>query len=249
MVAEFGALVMAGHDATAETLLQRVTLFVARTAQHGAQHAEDLWLAIGCELGVPAALKAFDEQLLSQVAVFIGKRDGAGEVRQALRVRLLVSEKGTAPLISTYTGRGALGGFVRVAALRMARDLSRGKQGSPVEEADGIAAGAPDPELAYLRRRHAAELKAAFQKVLSELSDEDRNVLSMHVLDGLTTQAIGALYRVDGSTIRRRIQKMRETVLSETRKQMKLEARELDSLFNVVRSELDLSIRRYLKKG
>jgi RNA polymerase sigma-70 factor, ECF subfamily len=216
-------------------------------------HGEDVYLALGCELGLPAALAAFDEKLLSQVPAFLGKRGGADEVRQALRVRLLVAPKGGVPLIGTYTGRGALGGFVRVATLRMARDLARGNTVAPEEEGADVAATAPDPELAYLRRRHAADFKTAFQRVLAELSDEDRNVLALHIFDGLTTEAIGALYRVDGSTIRRRIQRMRQNILDETRKllaeRLGLKARELDSLFNVVRSELDLSIRRYLKKS
>lgn len=227
--------------------------FLERLAKAGAvTHAEDLYLALGCELGLPAALKAFDEEFLSQVPAFLGRREHADEVRQALRVRLLVAQKGEAPLIGTYTGRGALGGFVRIATMRMARDLGRGKRGEAEEKAAGVAAASPDPELAYLRRRHAADFKLAFERVLASLEDEDRSILALHVLDGLTTDAIGKLYRADGSTIRRRVQRMRKTILDETRKllaeRLGLPARELDSLFDAVRSELDLSLRRHLKR-
>lgn len=218
-------------------------------ARPGAVHVEDLYLAFACQLGLPSALTAFEEKHLSQVASFLDgpARTQADEVRQLLRVRLFVAKQ-----ISTYSGRGALGGFVRVAAVRMARDVQRGKANAEgAGDSDELPVDSPDPELAYLKKRHAADFKRAFQTTLAALPDEDRNILSLSLFDALTTEAIGQLYRVDGSTIRRRLAKMRQTILDETLRllteRLKLKPAELDSLLQVVRSQLDLSIRRALK--
>lgn len=223
-------------------------------------HGADLYLALGCQLGLTDALVAFDAQFLSQVARHLGTaRDEqlADEVKQLLRVRLLVASAGGRSLISTYSGRGPLGGFVRVAAVRLARDEQRGagtkaSSQDPLEGEGELPHGSHDPEMAYLKKRYAADLRRALSTTLTSLPDEDRNILSLHLFDGLTTEAIGALFRVDGSTIRRRVARMRQTILDETRRlltaRLRLEPNEFDSLVQLVRSELDLSIRRYLKR-
>lgn len=221
-------------------------------------HAEDLFLACACVHEVPSALAAFEATHLSQVPQFLDRRTraNADEVKQLVRLRLLVAAAGNEAGLAGYSGRGALGGFVRVATVRVSQDSVRGKlAAAQVSEDDGGAVDAsapdPDPELAYLKKRHAADFKKAFEKTLAGLPEEDRALLKLHLIDALTTQQIGALYRVDGSTIRRRLTKMREQILVEIRKliseRLKLRTREFDSLFVMVRSELDLSLRRYLK--
>lgn len=223
-------------------------------------HGADLYLALGCQLGLTEALAAFEAHFLSQVAGYLGKaRDEqwADEVKQLLRVRLLVAPAGGRSLISTYSGRGPLGGFVRVAAVRLSRDAQRGAGAAaasqePLEGEGELPQGRHDPEMAYLKKRYAADLRRALQATLTSLPDEDRNILSLHLFDQLTTDAIGALFRVDGSTIRRRVARMRQTILDETRRlltaRLQLQPSEFDSLVQLVRSELDLSIRRYLKR-
>ncbi|MFT3713879.1 MAG: sigma-70 family RNA polymerase sigma factor [Archangium sp.] len=226
-------------------------------ASLGAIHAEDLFLACACVHGISSALQAFEKTHLSQVEHFVDRRarGNVDELQQVLRMRLLVAQDGAAPGLAGYSGRGALGGFVRVAAVRVSQDSLRGKAANASDDDDAPASaaspGAIDPELAYLKKRHAADFKKAFEKTLAGLSEEDRTLLSLHLLDSLTTQQIGALYRVDGSTIRRRLTKMREAILEEIRRaiseRLKLRSREFESLLGMVRSELDLSLRRYLK--
>lgn len=87
--------------------------------------------------------------------------------------------------------------------------------------------------------------------IFSALSDEQRNVLHMHRLGGLTTTLIGALFKVNHTTVSRWLAAVREAVCEETRRMLSgrlhLRPEELESLVRVSRSQLDLSLTGLLQ--
>jgi RNA polymerase sigma-70 factor (ECF subfamily) len=218
-------------------------------------HAAELYLACACARGEPRALACFDEHFLSGVGRTWGARhrlaDFADEVRQALRVRLLVSEGGAPPRIAGYSGRGPLGAWVRMAATRLGLDLRRRERpGARDEDELSLEARGDDPELQYLKVRYAAELNEALQTTLAALSARTANVLRLHYQDGMTVDAIGTMYRVSGRTVQRWLAEARRTILGETRRllseRLGLTDSRLDSLIGLVRSRLDISLSQYL---
>jgi len=75
-----------------------------------------------------------------------------------------------------------------------------------------------DPEMLLLKQRYAAEFTDAFKAVLVTLSSDERNVLRLHYLDGLTVEevaqtlgktaaAVKALQRRGLSTLRIALEK------------------------------------------
>jgi RNA polymerase sigma-70 factor (ECF subfamily) len=221
----------------------------------GQLHAADLYLACACALGEPRALACFDEQFLAPVGRTWGTRhplaDFADEVRQALRVRLLVSDGGGPPRIAGYSGRGPLAAWVRMAATRLGLDLRRRERpGSREEDELTLEARGDDPELEYLKTRYAAELSEALKTTLAALSSRTANVLRLHYQEGMTVDAIGTMYRVSGRTVQRWLAEARRTILAETRRllseRLGLTDSRLDSLIGLVRSRLDISISQYL---
>src|SRR5262249_43251277 len=94
--------------------------------------------------------------------------------------------------------------------------------------------------------------KAAFSSALSSLSDDERNVLNLHFIEGLSVDAIATVYDVSGMTIRRWIRRARDHILEAVYQllagQLRLKPEELPSLVALLQSQLDLSIRRYLQK-
>jgi RNA polymerase sigma-70 factor (ECF subfamily) len=220
-------------------------------------HAGDLWLAYGCARGEAGAIAAFDREVLSQTAMLLGRMQPTpelvDEVRQQLRTKLLVAAPGARPRIAEYAGRGPLAAWVRVAAVRTALDLLRAqgvRAGGDVEPDDLARDGGDSPELDYVKERYRPQFKAAFQAALRGLDAEQRNLLRLHVVEGLNSDEIGALFRVHRSTVARRIAAARQQVLAEARKRLRAElglsAGEFDSLAGVVRSQLDLSVRKIL---
>ena len=221
----------------------------------GELHAADLYIACACARGEPRALACFDEQFLGQVGRTWGARhrlaDFADEVRQGLRVRLLVAEGGGPPRIAGYSGRGPLVAWVSMAATRLGLDLRRRERpGAREEDELTLEARGDDPELAYLKTRYAAELKEALETTLAALSARTANVLRLHYQEGMTVDAIGTMYRVSGRTVQRWLAEARRTILAETRRilseRLGLTDSRLDSLIGLVRSRLDISLSQYL---
>lgn len=222
----------------------------------GELHAADLYLACACARGEPRALACFDDHFMAAVGRTWGGRhrlaDFADEVRQALRVRLLVAEGGAPPRIAGYSGRGPLAAWVRMAATRLGLDLRRRERPTARDDDDELTleARGDDPELEYLKTRYAAELTEALQTTLAALSARTANVLRLHYQAGMTVDAIGTMYRVSGRTVQRWLAEARRTILGETRRllseRLGLTDSRLDSLIGLVRSRLDISISQYL---
>src|SRR5262245_58099234 len=128
MAADVDDLYAAARAARPELELPRDD-FAARLAQltaaHGGSGSElvvgDLYLAWACAAGVPGAHAVFEREIVAHVPLHLARfRRGpefTDEVLQALRERLLV---GDPPRIAAYGGRGPLGAWVRVAAIRIA---------------------------------------------------------------------------------------------------------------------------------
>jgi RNA polymerase sigma-70 factor (ECF subfamily) len=221
--------------------------------------ATDLYLASACARGDPGALRAFEEQLLSQVPRFLAQlaapRSLCDEVAQELRAELLVRSEGKPPRIAEYSGRGDLAGWLRVVAIRTALRLRKEQKklaGSDPEGADRPLFGAADPELDYLKLRYRSHYELAFQGALSKLSKRGRLYLRLHHVDGLSIDELGRLYRVHRSTIARRLaahrQKLYETTRDLLRVRLRVSDSEFESLLALVRSQLGVSIREALAK-
>jgi RNA polymerase sigma-70 factor (ECF subfamily) len=222
-------------------------------------HAGDLYLAYACSCDDPIALDEFERRFLSQVPSYVRTVDPspafADEVTQLLRKKLFVAEGTVRPKIADYAARGPLGAWVRVAAIRAARDLLRRQQRrGRLEREHGLELrpAIPDPELQCLKGRCGQEFRAAFQTTLASLPFKERNILCLYFLEGMSSSAIGALYHVQGATVRLWIKQSRENILQETRRLLRerlgIETAELPSLLSLVESQLDLSITRFLKK-
>jgi RNA polymerase sigma-70 factor (ECF subfamily) len=146
---------------------------------------------------------------------------------------------------------GALGGWVRVAAVRTALNLRRDQKPAEAEQPRMSPSEAvPDPELDFLKMRYRGEFEAAFGDALGALDSEERNVLRLHYLDGLNIDEIGALFKVHRTTVARWLAKSREQILMGTRRRLgerlRITDSELDSLIALVQSQLDVSLRRFL---
>jgi len=215
--------------------------------------AGDLYLACACAEGDAAAVEAFERTYLPQVRVFLARIDPspalAEEVAQELREKLLVARSGARPLIGDYSGRGELGGFLRVIATRMALRLRRKEKGpsqAPAQSAAPTGLGA-DPELDYLKLRYRGIYEEAFRAALDSLSPGERLFLKLHYLDGLSIDRIGDLYRLHRATVARRLASYRRRLRDETQLEVQrragMTAAEFSSLLRVVRSQLFVSLR------
>lgn len=219
--------------------------------------AADLYLACACARGTPAALLAFETQhlgrLTRQLSASGFDAQVATEVQQTLRERLLVAPPGKLPRIASYAGLADLSAWVRTSALRLAVELQRGgvPPGVSLEEvALEVEASADSPEMAVLRQQYGDRFRQAFSTGLAELTVRERNVLRQYFIDELTIDQLGGLYGIHRATAARWVASARQKLAQQTRKQlmasMQISPSETSRVIRMVRSSLNLSVRRYL---
>jgi RNA polymerase sigma-70 factor (ECF subfamily) len=217
---------------------------------------DDLYLAFGCLAGDKGALLAFEQAYLRDVGAFVASIDRsaafADEVRQALRDKLFAADVGQ-PKIAEYAGSGALGGWVRVAAMRIALNLRRGAQRAATAgraSVEGALTETLSPELAYLKERYREAFAEALAAAVNELSDRDRALLRLYHVDSLQLEAMAALYRVHLSTVSRWLTRAREQVAEATTRHLQgrlgVGASDVNSIAALVLSQIDVSLTRLL---
>jgi RNA polymerase sigma-70 factor (ECF subfamily) len=213
-------------------------------AERARLRAADLYLACACASADPRALAELDNKFLCEVAAFLAPTNPdarfVDDVRQRVRERLFVEGK-----IASYSGRGALASWLRVVTVRVASNL-RENPARHVALADDIAAPAIDPELAVIQRRYGEMFRAALSDVLAGLDAEERSLLRFHYLDGLNIDRIAIVFHVSRATVGRRLVATRERIARGVhellRERLSATPQELDSLFRVVRSQIELSL-------
>jgi RNA polymerase sigma-70 factor (ECF subfamily) len=233
-------------------------------ARHGAdfalpsaERAAELYLACGCAQGLAPALTVFELRFLSQVPAFLGRLalpdSTLAEIKQLLRAKLFVKTPAGPAKISEYSGQGALHGWLRVVAMRTAISLLRstdGKHLTTLSDEDQALSVTEDPELSYLRNRYQSEFKEAFASALGQLGSEQRNLLRLHLIDGMNIDKLAVMFQIHRATAARWLHSAREAVFTQTRRllqqRLRLSPTEFDSLVRVLRSQLDLSVTRLL---
>jgi len=187
---------------------------------------------------------------LSRVGEYLArmKPDGSflDDVRQSLREKLFVSD---GCKITEYSGRGPLGGWVRVLAVRTAIDLRR-RRGERLPDLQAETPSAVDPELGYLAERYRGEVEQAFRHALAALDGEQRTLLRMHFVDAVTLDELARLRNVHRATIARHLVAARKAVLDEIRRHLRerlaVSSDEFVSLIRLVRSRLQISVVQLL---
>jgi RNA polymerase sigma-70 factor (ECF subfamily) len=220
-------------------------------------HGSDLYLACACSRGLPGAAAAFEARYLSRVPAFIARADSAGEladeVAQELREKLLFASEGQEPRIVDYSGRGALEGWLRIVALRAAFKARRAQQrwSARAPPAEAALSAGPDPERDYLKLRYRGEYEEAFRAALAALESGERLFLKLHYTDGLNIERIGAIYQLHRATVARRLaahrRKLLELTRAHLRERLRLSESEFDSVLQLVRSQMSVSLRSTLR--
>nr|HEX4316483.1 sigma factor-like helix-turn-helix DNA-binding protein [Kofleriaceae bacterium] len=226
--------------------------------QLDALHASDVYLAVACAAGDPAALAALDRHGGDTVRRATSSAGATAseqaDLAQVIRERLLVPPAGGGPAkIAAYSGKGALLSWLRVVATREAiRMLPIARREPALHDDDLAYLVAPDdnPELGYLKRLYRAEFKDAFQAAVATLPDRDRLVLRQSVLDGLGIDALAKLHGVHRATCARWLESARAAILATTQKilieRLELSRDELQSVIRLISSRLDVSLARVL---
>jgi RNA polymerase sigma-70 factor (ECF subfamily) len=255
-------LVAAAREAEPELTFDEAAFTAHVTAlAHGATDLRDaspadLALAWAAARGDARAILAIERRHLPAARIAVVRilgDDCADDIMQQVRTKLFVGENAR-PRIAEYLGCGSLPGWLRVVAVRTA--LSQRRASKRVEDREASndqlldLAGPLDPEIDHLKSRYRGEFKAAFQSALATLSARDRNLLRLHYVERLTIDDLGVMHNVHRATVARWIAALRERLFEATRgdltRRLGINRSEFDSLVVLVRSQLDVSLHRFL---
>ncbi|MFT3698698.1 MAG: sigma-70 family RNA polymerase sigma factor [Kofleriaceae bacterium] len=186
---------------------------------------DDLEWARLLAAGDRVALARYEAELVPVIAGQLRKQgytdDAIADVQQALRARLFVGD-GDGPAIARFEGRAALKSWVLIAAVREAtRARDKAKREPAVDDdalialADRADASRDDPA----KQRYRDVFKAAFRSALATLAPRDRVLLRMAVIDQLTVDQIGAIQGVHRATAARWIDRARDQLAAQIKKQ------------------------------
>lgn len=182
----------------------------------------DLYLACACSLGMPAAREALERSIMIDVPKAIRRvttdPELVADIAADLRLSLLAGTDGKPSALERYQGRGPLRSFVMVLAMRRAIDRKR-RQREVVSEPSSLEDIARDEDPSMVGMK-SGELRAAFlvalRQRLSALPSRDRNILRLHIIDGIPAEAIGRMYNVHRATATRWIAQAKQVVFEET---------------------------------
>ncbi len=210
----------------------------------------DLYLCCACIEGRPEALAAFQSfnGAVAETAVrrIDADEDFVREVLQELWNRLLLGDQAK---VRSYSGRGPLQAWVRVAAARVALDRRRTQKRRALREValpESLVASEVSPEALVLKARFGRAFQEALRRALAHLSEQERNVLRMHVVGRCSIDEIGVAYDVHRATAARWIERARTKIYDEVRRELcqehRLTASEFRSLATLLGAEIELSL-------
>ncbi len=218
--------------------------------------AADLALAAACVAQEPTAHAAFDSVLTEVDAAGTSTgalRDQIDDVKQLLRVQLLVPKDGKPPGLAGYRGKGPLRGWVRITATRelIRHKKKRVREVSLGDELATYLTSGDDPALEQLKAQYRSEFALALDEAILDLTPEDRTLLRQAIVDDMSIDAIGAAFGVHRATAARWLTRARAALVSATHRRLAtrldMPVDKIESVIRLVQSKLDASVIRYLR--
>jgi RNA polymerase sigma-70 factor, ECF subfamily len=221
-------------------------------------NAADLYLACACAEGDGEALAALERVLTSDVARALASEDSSqafvDEMLQATREHLLVRRDREPCRIADYGGRASLKTWLCAVAVRLAisRRRRKGEQRHEQLSVDLRLAGG-GPEFEYLRGRYKSVFEDAVRSAIEQLQAKERMLLRLNLVDGMSVDELGAMYKVGRSTAARWLANARRALLEAARQDLRarlqLSPEELESLAGDLTSQLEVSVLRLLARS
>lgn len=216
------------------------------------ERAADLYLACACVERVPAAVAEFLGRFGKRIPVYLGRLardpDFVAEVRQIVVTRCIVGDPGNPPSLNTYSGTGSLEGWLRATAVREALALNRRASRDTDDFEAALEARTPwaDHEISLFKQMYREPVSRAFAAACSQIGREDRALLRLHYVEGVTTANLANMYGISRATLIRRLAAARESLLERVKSALKDSARiadrDFDSILRLVQSQIDLRL-------
>jgi RNA polymerase sigma-70 factor, ECF subfamily len=223
------------------------------------KQTDELYLCCGCSLGVLEACRRLESDYFPAIKASLarqcGRQDFVEEILQQTRERLLV---GAERRIASYRGAAPLSSWLRRVARRLASDLYRKenkyrrlfaalKWGYALDGSE--AAASPEASCSNASdSRYLGQLERALVAAMLRLPIEERQLLHLHYVEGLSVDDIARCHQRDRSNVYRRLNQIKARIkrwslaLAEEQTGI-LNREELDALFRANHRGIYLDLR------
>jgi RNA polymerase sigma-70 factor len=214
--------------------------------------AEEVYLAAGCQLGLPDAIRGFEHAYIARIPLALRRQgfsaDKIDEAMQRVRADLLVARDGE-PMIRLcrYAGSGRLASLVRVSATRYARRVApAGRDHDELSEL-WIA----DPQSDRVAGELGLRFKEAFAIALGRCSAQEKVLLRMVFIENLTYREVASLFGTSKSTVCRQLVELERRLVKHLTALWREQTHAAlgDDLGEIIAGQLDLSMSRLLREG
>lgn len=220
--------------------------------------AADAYLVIGCLAGDPAAVTALVKGPLAACESSLRRHLPSPEARadelQAMTVHMLTAGDADPdnPRLAQYHGRAALEAWLRISATRRAlRRLEREGRNVAYDQVAFDKASESDPEMSMLRRQYRDDIAAIFREAIAAVTPEDRVLLRLHYVEGLTLNALAVLRKTSRSGVHRQLESARailfERIGGLVRQKLRLSSSQQGSMLRIFESDLREALGILLK--
>jgi RNA polymerase sigma-70 factor (ECF subfamily) len=218
---------------------------------------KELFLTCACARGDQAAIRLLEAHYFPMLLAALGRMrltpSKTQEICQVLREQLFVRVGGQPLRIAHYAGRGDLGSWLSVSAVRAAYKLIRKEKREISDDDEHLAAlsgATPDVELSYVKQRCRSVFRECFGEAMAALGTREKNLLRQHYIDGLTLDQVGALYQTHRATAARWLAAARAELLARTREalQRRLGApmTDCESVIRMAQSQMEMTFNNLL---
>jgi RNA polymerase sigma-70 factor (ECF subfamily) len=223
-----------------------------------------MFLACACVERIPAAIAEFLSAFGERIPMYLGKlarnADLVAEVRQILVTRCVIGEAGKLPALMAYSATGSLEGWLRATAVREALALNRESDRNAGDVEAALEAQLPmlgynwvDHEISLFKQIYREPVSRAFATACIELGAEDRALLRLHYVDGVTTAKLAAMFGISRATLIRRLATTREALVDRVKASLKVASgvadQDFESVLRLVKSQIDLRLSVVLRSA
>jgi RNA polymerase sigma-70 factor (ECF subfamily) len=246
---------------TVELQLAAFTEFAmarAETWNGNLERAADLYLACACVARLPAAATEFLARFADRIPKYLGRlarnADLVAEVRQIVVTRCIVADGDGPPALEGYSATGSLEGWVRATAVREAIALNRHRDRHTGNVESALEAQMPwvDREISLFKQIYREPVSRAFAAACLQLDANDRALLRLHYVEGVTTARLANIYGISRATLIRRLATARESLVDGVKAALRADAgitnQDFDSVLRLVKSQIDLRLSLVLKQ-
>lgn len=216
----------------------------------------DLYLTFACTRQLPGAIHAFHQAYAAKIRS-IGRSFGgsdffADEVFQRLSEKLFVASEQRPPGISQYRGEAPLSAWLNTATRRLALRHAKATHPERFLNDDMLAneiSEACDQELSFFREQHRELVRTALSSALRQMPMRERRFLQLNLIGGISMDRIGKIYGISQSSVSRKIQRALRNVVDSAKQELRVKLRvsddEIESMFRVIRSCIDLTFSQF----